>query len=383
MGFRTRQIHAGVKPDPQTGAILTPIYQSTTYVQPSVDEYLSKGYTYSRSGNPTVKALEIKLADLEGGTDCACFGTGMSAVLATMLAFLGAGRHAIVSDVAYGGTYRLSTKILSRFGIDYTFADTSNADAVAAAVRENTALILTETPANPTMKCSDIAAISKIAKQAGAVHAVDNTFLTPYFQRPFELGADLSIHSTTKYMDGHNATVGGAVISNSKAHADAIRFIQNSTGTIMSPQVAWLTLQGCKTLSLRMEAQSASAMAIAEFLEAHPKVQQVAYPGLESFPQHELAKRQASGFGAMLWFEVKGGLTAGKKLMDSIELWSLAENLGSVESLITHPVTMTHADVEPAERARVGIIDGLVRASVGLEDTDDLIRALADALEAV
>jgi cystathionine beta-lyase/cystathionine gamma-synthase len=383
MGFRTRQIHAGVTPDPITGAILTPIYQSTTYVQPSVDEYLSKGFTYSRSGNPTVKALELKLADLEGGVDCACFGTGMSAVLATMLAFLEAGKHAIVSDVAYGGTYRLSTKILSRFGIDYTFADTSNADDVAAAVRENTALILTETPANPTMKCSDIAAISSIAKKVGAVHAVDNTFLTPYYQLPFELGADVSIHSTTKYMDGHNATVGGAVISNSEEHAEAVRFIQNSTGTIMSPQVAWLTLQGCKTLSVRMDAQSASAMAIAEFLEAHPKVEQVMYPGLESFPQHELSRRQASGFGAMLWFEVKGGLAAGKKLMDNIELWSLAENLGSVESLITHPVTMTHADVEKAERDRVGIIDGLVRASVGLEDTDDLISALADALEQV
>jgi len=383
MGFRTRQIHAGVTPDPLTGSILTPIYQSTTYVQPSVDEYLSKGFTYSRSGNPTVKALELKLADLEGGVDCACFGTGMSAVLATMLAFLEAGKHAIVSDVAYGGTYRLSTKILSRFGIDYTFADTSNPDDVANSVRDNTALILTETPANPTMKCSDIAAISEIANKAGAVHAVDNTFLTPYYQRPFELGADVSIHSTTKYMDGHNATVGGAVISNSDEHAQAVRFIQNSTGTIMSPQVAWLTLQGCKTLSVRMDAQSASAMAIAEFLEAHPKVEQVAYPGLESFSQHELSSRQASGYGAMLWFEVKGGLAAGKKLMDNIELWSLAENLGSVESLITHPVTMTHADVEPEERARVGIIDGLVRASVGLEDTEDLIKALSDALDQV
>ena len=383
MGFRTRQIHAGVTPDPETGSILTPIYQSTTFVQPSVDEYMSKGFTYSRSGNPTVKALERKITDLEGGVDCACFGTGMSAVLATMLAFLGAGKHAIVSDVAYGGTYRLSTKILSRFGIDYTFADTSNADEVAAAVRDNTAMIFTETPANPTMKCSDIAAISEIATQAGAVHAVDNTFLTPYYQRPFELGADISLHSTTKYMDGHNATVGGAVVSNNQDHADAVRFIQNSTGTIMSPQVAWLTLQGCKTLSVRMDAQSASAMAIAEFLEAHPKVVQVAYPGLESFAQHELSKRQASGFGAMLWFEVEGGVAAGKKLMDNIELWTLAENLGSVESLITHPVTMTHADVEPAERARVGIIDGLVRASVGLEDTEDLIQALADALEAV
>ncbi len=383
MGFRTRQIHAGVTPDPQTGSILTPIYQTTTYVQPSVDEYLSKGYTYSRSGNPTVKALELKLTDLEGGVDCACFGTGMSAIHATMLAFLSAGSHAIISDVAYGGTYRLCTKILTKFGIEFTFADGSNIDAVAAAVRDNTKLILTETPANPTMKCSDIAAISEIARKAGAVHAVDNTFLTPYYQLPFELGADISIHSTTKYMDGHNATVGGAVISKSEEHAAAVRFIQNSTGTIMSPQVAWLTLQGCKTLSVRMDAQSASAMEIATFLEAHPKVEQVMYPGLKSFPQHELSSKQASGYGAMLWFEVKGGLTAGKQLMDSINVWSLAENLGSVESLITHPVTMTHADVEPEERARVGIIDGLVRASVGLEDTDDLIDALAAALEQV
>jgi cystathionine gamma-lyase len=231
------------------------------------------------------------------------------------------------------------------------------------------------------MKCSDIAAISEIAKKAGAVHAVDNTFLTPYYQRPFALGADLSIHSTTKYMDGHNATVGGAVISKTSELGEKIRFIMNSTGSIMSPMVAWLTLQGCKTLSVRMDQQSASAMAIAEFLENHDKVEQVRYPGLKSFPQYELACKQASGFGAMLWFEVKGGLAAGKKLMNNIELWSLAENLGSVESLITHPVSMTHADVEEAERARVGIIDGLVRLSVGLEDTEDLIDALAKALD--
>ncbi len=383
MGFRTRQIHAGVTPDPTTGAILTPIYQTTTYVQPSVDEYLSKGFTYSRSGNPTVSALELKLADLEGGVDCACFGTGMSAIHAVMLAFLNTGAHAIISDVAYGGTYRLCTKILTKFGIEFTFADGSNPDDVADSVRDNTQLILTETPANPTMKCSDIAAISEIARKAGAVHAVDNTFLTPYYQLPFELGADISIHSTTKYMDGHNATVGGAVVSKSKDHADAVRFIQNSTGSIMSPQVAWLTLQGCKTLSVRMDAQSASAMEIATFLEAHPKVEQVMYPGLKSFPQHDLSTRQASGYGAMLWFEVKGGLVAGKKLMDNIEVWTLAENLGSVESLVTHPVTMTHADVEPEERARVGIIDGLVRLSVGLEDTEDLVNALDAALAQV
>ncbi len=347
MGFSTKQIHAGVTPDPTTGAILTPIYQTTTYVQPSVDEYLSKGYSYSRSGNPTVRALENKLAELEGGADCATFGTGMSAVTATMLAFLSAGDHAIISDVAYGGTYRLCTKVLTRFGIEFTFANGADPDDVATSVRDNTKLILTETPANPTMKCTDIAAISKIAKKAAAVHAVDNTFLTPYFQRPFELGADLSIHSTTKYMDGHNATVGGAIVSKTAELAEKVKFIQNSTGSIMSPMVAWLTLQGCKTLSVRMDQQSANAMAIAEFLEAHPKVEQVCYPGLKSFAQHELSSRQATGYGAMLWFEVKGGLAAGKKLMDSVELWSLAENLGSVESLITHPVTMTHADVEP------------------------------------
>ena len=383
MGFSTRQIHAGVTPDPLTGSILTPIYQTTTYVQPSVDEYLAKGYSYSRSGNPTVRALELKLADLEGGVDCACFGTGMAAVQAVMLAFLNAGDHAIISDVAYGGTYRLCTKILSRFGIEFTFADGSNPDEVAAAVRDNTTLFLTETPANPTMKCSDIAAISEIAKKAGAVHAVDNTFLTPYYQRPLELGADMSIHSTTKYMDGHNATIGGAVISVTEEHAEAVRFIQNATGSIMSPQVAWLTIQGCKTLALRMDAQSANALAIAKHLESHPKVKQVCYPGLESFSQYELASRQASGFGAMLWFEVEGGLAAGKKLMDNIDVFSLAENLGSVESLITHPVTMTHADVEEAERKRVGIIDGLVRVSVGLEDIEDLIGALDKAFEQV
>ncbi|MFB3103782.1 MAG: PLP-dependent aspartate aminotransferase family protein, partial [Pseudomonadales bacterium] len=226
-------------------------------------------------------------------------------------------------------------------------------------------------------------AISEISKKAGAVHAVDNTYLTPYFQRPLELGADLSIHSTTKYMDGHNATVGGAVISATDEHAEAVRFIQNSTGSIMSPQVAWLTSQGCKTLALRMDAQSANAMAIAKHLESHPKIGQVSYPGLESFAQYELASRQASGYGAMLWFEVKGGLAAGKKLMDNIDVFSLAENLGSVESMITHPVTMTHADVEEAERKRVGIIDGLVRISVGLEDVEDLIGALDKALEQV
>lgn len=383
MRFRSKLVHEGVSPDPITGAILTPIYQSTTFVQESVDTYLAKGFSYSRSGNPTVRALENKLAALEGGADATCYGTGMAAITSTMLAFLNAGDHAVISDVAYGGTYRLSTTIMNRFGVEISFADTSDPDNVRSHVRDNTRLFLTETPANPTMKVSDIAAVSEIAKKAGAVHVVDNTFLTPLYQRPLELGADLSLHSTTKYFDGHNATVGGAVVAASKEHDEKLRYIQNSTGAIMSPMVAWLTLQGTKTLSVRLEQQSASAMAIAQFLESHPKVEQVAYPGLESFAQHELSSRQATGFGAMLWFEVKGGLAAGKQLMDSIELWTLAENLGSVESLVTHPATMTHGAVEPAERERVGIIDGLVRLSVGLEDTDDLIEALASALDAI
>ncbi len=380
MGFTTKQIHAGVTPDPVTGAILTPVYQSTTFVQDSVDEYLGKGYSYSRSGNPTVRALENKLTALEEGADCTCYTTGMAAIQAVLQALLNAGDHAVVSDVAYGGTYRLCTKVFARFGVEFTFADTSSPEAVRAAIRDNTRLILTETPANPTLKLTDIAAISEIATAKGIPHAVDNTFLSPYFQRPLELGANIVIHSTTKYFDGHNATVGGAVVTDTKELDEQIRFVQNAAGLIMSPWVAWLTLQGTKTLSVRIERQSNSALQIARFLETHPKVASVCYPGLESFAQHDLAKRQASGFGAMLWFEVEGGVAAGKKLMDSVQLCTLAENLGSVETLITHPVTMTHADVEEAERKRVGITDGLVRLSVGLEDVDDLIADLDAAL---
>jgi cystathionine beta-lyase/cystathionine gamma-synthase len=383
MHFRTKQVHEGVVPDPTTGAILTPIHQSTTFVQPSVDRYMERGFTYSRSGNPTVRAFEDKLAALEGGVDAPAFATGMAAINAVFMAFLDAGAHAVISDVAYGGTYRLSTQVYTRFGVDFTFVDTSDPAAVAAAVTPKTQLILTETPANPTLKLTDIRAVSDIAQKHGIPHAVDNTFLTPYYQQALELGADMSIHSTTKYLDGHNATVGGAVVIATQDHADRVRFIQNSTGTIMSPMVAWLSLQGTKTLSVRMDQQAANAMEIADFLEAHDKVDTVAYPGLQSFPQHDLAKRQASGFGAMLWFEVTGGVAAGKKLMDSLQLWTLAENLGSVESLATHPVTMTHAAIPPEERARVGITDGLVRLSVGLEDSRDLIADLSQALDRV
>ncbi len=382
MRFRTKQIHSGVSPDPTTGAILTPIHQSTTFVQPSVDEYMATGFTYSRSGNPTVRALENKLTALAGGVDTASFATGMAAINAVFMTFLDAGAHAVISDVAYGGTYRLSSQVYTRFGVEFSYVDTSDPAAVAASLRNDTQLILTETPANPTLKLTDIAAISDIARDRGIPHAVDNTFLTPYYQRPLDLGADMSIHSTTKYLDGHNATVGGAVVMADADHAERIRFIQNSTGTIMSPFVAWLTLQGTKTLSERMDRQSATAMKVAEFLEAHPGVAKVVYPGLESFPQHELAKTQATGFGAMLWFEVVG-VEAGKRLMSSLDVWTLAENLGSVESLATHPVTMTHAAIPAAERKRVGITDGLVRLSVGIEDEQDLIDDLARALDQI
>ena len=352
-------------------------------MQSSVDEYLAKGYSYSRSGNPTVSALEEKLAILEDGVGCTAYATGMAAIQAVLQACLNAGDHAVVSDVAYGGTYRLCTKVFRRFGVEFSFVNTADTAAVEAAVRDNTRLILTETPANPTLKLTDIAAVSEIARARNIPHAVDNTFLSPFYQQPLALGADISIHSTTKYFDGHNATVGGAVITATEALDESIRFIQNASGVIMSPWVAWLTLQGIKTLSIRMERQSANAQTIAEFLETHPKVAQVAYPGLPSFEQYDLARSQACGFGAMLWFEVTGGVEAGKRLMDSVQLCALAENLGSVETLITHPVTMTHADVERAERQRVGIIDGLVRLSVGLEDVEDLIDDLGQALDRV
>jgi len=380
-GFKTREVHAGVRPDPVTGAILTPIYQSTTYVQDSVDNYLAKGFSYTRSGNPTVVALEDRITALEGGAGTACFTTGMAATSATMMALLNAGEHAVLSDVVYGGTHRLSTRVLSRFGVEYSFVDTANPDNVRAALQDNTRLIFTETPANPTLKLADIAAVSAIATERGIPHVVDNTFLTPYYQRPLELGADISLHSTTKYLDGHNVTVGGSITARDEKLLEEIRFVRNCLGSNMSPMVAFYTLQGCKTLSVRIAAQSASALAVAQFLETHPRVEKVCYPGLDSFAQKALADRQASGHGAMLWFEVKGGVAAGKQLMDSLALWSLAENLGAVESLCTHSVTMTHADMDPQERQRVGITDGLMRLSVGLEEPDDLIADLRQALD--
>lgn len=380
MGFRTKQVHAGVTPDPDTGAILTPIHQSTTFVQESVDDYMGKGYSYTRGGNPTVRALEEKLTALEGGVDTTAYGSGMAATVAVFLALLQSGDHIVTSDVIYGGTYRFADQFLTKFGVDVSFVDTSDIAAIERAVTDRTKLIFTETPANPTLKVTDLAAVSAICQERGLIHVTDNTFLTPYFQRPFELGADVIIHSTTKFLDGHNATLGGAVVVKDAELHEKIAFARISAGLVMSPMVAWLTLQGSKTLSTRMDAQSTSAMAIAEFLETHRKVDYVNYPGLPNHPQHELSSKQATGYGAIVCFEVHGGVEAGKRVMDNIELWSLAENLGSVESLVTHPVTMTHAALPREERIASGITDGLVRLSVGLEDTEDLIAALDEAL---
>ena len=383
MGFRTKQVHAGVEPDPTTGAILTPIHQSTTFVQESVDEYMAKGYSYARAGNPTVRAFENKLTALEGGLDTTAYGSGMAATVAVFLALLEAGDHIIIADVVYGGTYRFADQFLRKFGVEVSFADAADPDALASAVRDNTRMIFTETPANPTLKLTDLQAVSDLCQRIGVLHVTDNTFLTPYFQRPFELGADVIVHSTTKFLDGHNATLGGAVVVNDAALQEKIAFARLSAGLVMSPMVAWLTLQGSKTLSERMDRQSANAMEIARWLQGHPGVEYVNYPGLEEHPQHDLAKTQASGFGAMVCFEVSGGVDAGKNLMDSVELWSLAENLGSVESLVTHPATMTHAAIPYEERVAAGITDGLVRLSVGLEDVEDLTADLDKALQSL
>ncbi|HEX9761499.1 MAG TPA: PLP-dependent aspartate aminotransferase family protein [Acidimicrobiia bacterium] len=383
MGFRTKQIHAGVTPDPTTGAILTPIYQSTTFVQESVDDYMGRGYSYSRGGNPTVRALEDKLTALEGGLDTTAYASGMAASVAVFLGLLRQGDHIVVADVVYGGTYRFADQFLTKFGVEVDFVDTADLTRVEAPLRPDTRMVFTESPANPTLKVTDLAAVSGVCRERGILHVTDNTFLTPYFQRPFELGADIVIHSTTKFLDGHNATLGGAVVVKDPGHQEKIAFARLSAGLVMSPMVAWLTLQGVKTLSERMDRQSANALAVAEFLQGHDRVDYVNYPGLPSHPQHELSKSQASGFGAMVCFEVEGGVEAAKKLMDAVELWSLAENLGSVESLITHPVTMTHAAVPPEERLAAGITDGQVRLSVGLEDVEDLIEDLDAALERV
>ncbi len=376
-GFSTRSIHAGISPDPTTGAILTPIFQTTTYVQEAVGVH--KGYTYSRSANPTVLALEKNLGALDEVERAVCFSTGMAATTALCLTLLQSGDHIVCSDVVYGGTVRLLREVLIKFGVSTSFVDTADPAKVRSAITANTKLIFIETPANPTLKLTDIQAIAQVAREKKILLAVDNTFLTAALQQPFKLGADIILYSTTKYIDGHNATVGGALLAKDPALVERFIYLRNAVGSIQTPFNAWLTLQGVKTLQIRLQQHSHNALLVANYLNSHPKVEQVTYPGLNSFPQYELAKRQQAADGGLLTFEVKGGYEQAIKLMQAVRLCSLAENLGSVETLITHPASMTHGPVPVEQRRAIGISDGLIRLSVGLENPEDIIKDFEQA----
>ena len=380
-GFETRAIHAGQEPDPTTGAIMTPIYTSSTYVQESPGVH--KGYDYSRSINPTRKALEACIADLEGSNFGYAFASGMSAS-ATVLEILSSGDHVIAMDDLYGGTYRLFENVRKRSaGLDFTFCDLSNVKALEASLKPNTKMIWIETPTNPLLKIADLKAIASFAKNNNLIAVCDNTFCSPFVQNPLEFGFDIVVHSATKYLNGHSDLIGGVVVcSDDKTElAEQLLYLQNAVGSIMNPFDSFLLLRSLKTLPVRMERHCSNAIQIANFLESHNSIQRVIYPGLESHPQHEIAKEQMNGFGGMISVEIKGGLEGAKKLLERTEIFSLAESLGGVESLIEHPAIMTHASIPPEVREEIGISDGLVRLSVGIEAledlTDDLEKALA------
>lgn len=377
--IETQALHAGAYPDPTTGALLTPIYQTTTYRQEAVGE--DKGFTYTRAGNPTVAALERRLAALEGAEFATCFSTGMAATTALFLSLLKAGDRVVVSQAVYGGTVRLLREVLSSFGVLADFVNTADEEIFTDTLQKPTKLVFIETPANPTLKLTDIELAADLAHKADALLIVDNTLLTPVLQRPLDLGADVCLHSTTKFIEGHNATVGGTLITRNADLHERFDYIRKATGTIQAPFDAWLTLQGVKTLPLRIKQHSENALHVAQFLAEHPKIKKIIYPGLESFPQYDLAQRQQKSGGALIAFEVKGGVEAGIRLMNSVKLCSLAENLGAAETLITHPVSMTHGSVPAEQRAAAGITDGLVRLSVGLENSKDLIADLEQALQ--
>lgn len=378
--LETLLIHGGQKPDPVTGAVMPPISQSSTYVQRSPGEHT--GFEYSRSHNPTRYALERGLAAAEGGRYGFCFGSGCAATTA-VIQMLSAGDHVVAADDLYGGTVRLFDQVMARRGQEFTYVDPTDPQRVADALRPQTKLVWIETPTNPLLKLTDIAAVAKICKDHGALLAVDNTFLSPVLQRPLELGADMVMHSTTKYVGGHSDSVGGAVVVRDANLADQLAFIQNSCGAVPGPQDCYLTLRGLKTLHLRMERHCENAQKIAEYLQGHAKVRTVVYPGLASHPQHELAKRQMKGFGGMISFYVDGDLAASRRLLESFEVFTLAESLGGVESLVEHPAIMTHASVPADKRAALGIDDGFVRLSVGVEHVDDLLADLEGALAKV
>jgi len=379
MGFATIAIHTGSEPDEATGSVTVPIYQTSTYAQDALGK--NKGYEYARTQNPTRSAVERNIAALEGARFGFAFASGMAAIDAT-LRLVKAGDHVIVSDNTYGGTARLFNKILANYNIEFDYVDTADPLNVEAAIKPNTKMVFLETPTNPVMILTDLKEISEIAHRAGARVVCDNTFMSPYLQRPLEFGVDIVVHSTTKYLNGHSDGVGGVVVLNDEEDANWIGFVQNSAGAILSPFDSWLVMRGTKTLALRMEQHDKSGRAVAAFLEEHPKVRKVYYPGSASHPQHALARRQQRGFGGMVAFDV-GSLAAAKAVLESVKLCTLAESLGGVETLISHPATMTHASVDAAKRERLGITDGLVRISVGIEDTDDIIADLDQALEKV
>jgi len=376
MGFSTDAIHKGQEADPATGAIIVPIYQTSTFVQEELGKH--KGYEYARTSNPTRTALEKNLACLERGEFGYAFASGMAAINALMTLFK-AGDHVVAGHDLYGGTFRLFERVLKDFGLTFSYADTTRPEEIKKAIRPETRLIYIETPTNPLMHITDIEAVSPLAEQAGIRMAVDNTFMSPYLQRPLELGADFVVHSTTKYLNGHSDGVGGAVILRDAALAERLKFIQNAAGAVLGPFDSWLVLRGVKTLALRMERHCQNGLAIAQYLQRHPKVKKVYYPGLASHPQHQLAQKQMRGYGGMLSFET-GSLGSAKAVLKSVRLCSLAESLGGVETLISHPATMTHASVPPEQRQRLGITDGLVRISAGIEDVEDLIADLDQAL---
>jgi cystathionine gamma-lyase len=377
MRYLTKIVHAGEKPDPSTGAIVTPIFQTATYVMDGVGK--DKGYDYSRHNHPTRRALENKMAQLEGGVDATCFSAGMAAIDALMHT-LQKGDHVLACDDLYGGTKRMFRDIYTKVGMEFDLIDMTDPSVIKKGIKKNTKMLFIETPSNPMLKIIDIKAAAKAAKDAGIHCVVDNTFMTPYFQRPLELGADVVVHSLTKYLSGHNDLIGGAVITSDKELAEKMNWMAKSVGNGLGPMDSYLTLRGIKTLGLRMEQHNSNAIKIAKFLEDHPKVSKVIYPGLKSHPQHALAKKQASGFGGMISFELKGGIKAGIKCMESVKVWLLAESLGGVESMVTHPYTMTHKDVPVDQKKKLGITEGLVRLSVGIEDPDDLIEDLDQAM---
>ncbi|MCP5053191.1 MAG: PLP-dependent transferase [bacterium] len=383
LSFATEAVHAGQHPDPHSGAIITPIYQTSTFVQRSPGDH--NGYEYARTGNPTRTALEANVAALEKGKHGFAFGSGMAAI-STLMGLVKQGDHLIVTNNVYGGTFRYFQRVMTDYGLEFSFVDTSDLSNVESALQENTRIVFIETPTNPMLRLTDIAQLAQFCKQKGLLLAVDNTFMSPYFQRPLELGADIVVHSTTKYLNGHSDVVNGLVIVNDDKIAERFAFLQNAVGAVPGPQDCWLVLRATKTLHLRMRQHNDSAMEIARFLEQEPEIKSVIYPGLESHPQLELAKKQQldpygnPGFGGMISFEM-GSWDRAKAVLEQVTIFSLAESLGSVESLISHPGSMTHASVPEADRRKFGLTDGLVRISVGVEDTGDLIDDLKEAFK--